>query len=346
MLNDNRWISLGILAMLFALIWPSPVAAQDEARVRAILFYSPTCPHCHIVMTEVIPPLQAEYGQRLRVLEVDTSTAEGNALWQATVTRYQPELVGVPTLVVGDELLIGSREIPDRFPGLIEAGLSAGGIEWPDLPGLEALVGTEVDPSSQQMTLVERFTRDLAGNTLSVFVLVVLVAALVAVMKPRPWLTEAAERFSPWGMLVAIAVGMIAATYLSYVETTGTEAVCGPVGDCNTVQQSEFAVLFGFLPVAVLGVLGYLAILVAHVYATWIKGPWSDVVAPAVVFMMALFGLALSVFLTFLEPFVIGATCAWCLTSAVSMMFIAVLSAGPGWTAMRTMFERQPSPAR
>jgi uncharacterized membrane protein len=157
---------------------------------------------------------------------------------------------------------------------------------------------------------------------------------------------EVAERFSPWGMLVVIAVGLIAATYLSYVETTGAEAVCGPVGDCNTVQQSEFAVLFGFLPVAVLGVIGYLAILVAYVYATWMEGPRSEVIAPAVVFVMALIGLVFSIFLTFLEPFVIGATCAWCLTSAISMMFTALLSAGPGWTAMRAMFERQTSPAR
>ncbi len=50
---------------------------------------------------------------------------------------------------------------------------------------------------------------------------------------------------------------------------------------------------------------------------------------------MALFGLAFSTYLTFLEPFVIGATCAWCLTSAVCMLGVALASAGSGWTSLR-----------
>ena len=43
---------------------------------------------------------------------------------------------------------------------------------------------------------------------------------------------------------------------------------------------------------------------------------------------LALFGTLFSIYLTFLEPFVIGATCAWCLTSAVSMTLILLLVAG------------------
>lgn len=51
------------------------------------------------------------------------------------------------------------------------------------------------------------------------------------------------------------------AGYLAYVEATQSTAVCGPVGDCNTAQQSEYARLFGVLPIGVIGVVGYLAIL-------------------------------------------------------------------------------------
>jgi uncharacterized membrane protein len=36
----------------------------------------------------------------------------------------------------------------------------------------------------------------------------------------------------------------------------------------------------------------------------------------------AFFGTLFSVYLTFLEPFVIGATCAWCLSSAVIMALL------------------------
>jgi uncharacterized membrane protein len=122
--------------------------------------------------------------------------------------------------------------------------------------------------------------------------------------------------------------------YLSYVETTGAEAICGPVGDCNSVQESEYALLFGILPIAVLGLVGYVAILAAYVVGRVADGVASDY-ADAATFLMAVFGLVFSTYLTFLEPFVIGATCAWCLTSAVCMIGVTLLSAGPGWTALR-----------
>jgi uncharacterized membrane protein len=41
----------------------------------------------------------------------------------------------------------------------------------------------------------------------------------------------------------------------------------------------------------------------------------------------ALLGTLFSIYLTFLEPFVIGATCAWCLTSAVIMTLLLWSSA-------------------
>jgi uncharacterized membrane protein len=149
-----------------------------------------------------------------------------------------------------------------------------------------------------------------------------------------------ASRALPWAFLVIALIGTIAATYLSYVETTQTEAVCGPVGDCNAVQQSEYAVIFGFLPMAVFGLLGYIAIIVTFIYGQWIKGPYAEY-APAVTFLLAAFGAVFSAGLTFLEPFVIGATCMWCLTSAVCMGLLLLLSAGPGWAALRPHFYRR-----
>ena len=44
---------------------------------------------------------------------------------------------------------------------------------------------------------------------------------------------------------------------------------------------------------------------------------------------MSVVGTAFSAYLTFLEPFVIGASCGWCLTSAVLMlMLLWVIFAG------------------
>jgi uncharacterized membrane protein len=82
--------------------------------------------------------------------------------------------------------------------------------------------------------------------------------------------------------------------------------------------------------------MGYVAILFVYVYGTWIQGA-GDQYAPALVFLMAFFGLNFSIYLTFLEPFVIGATCAWCLTSAVSMALITLFGAGPGWPSLQLL---------
>ena len=42
--------------------------------------------------------------------------------------------------------------------------------------------------------------------------------------------------------------------------------------------------------------------------------------------VMALAGTAFSAYLTFLEPFVIGATCVWCITSAVVVGLLLLTS--------------------
>jgi uncharacterized membrane protein len=112
------------------------------------------------------------------------------------------------------------------------------------------------------------------------------------------------------------------AGYLTFIETTGAPAICGPVGDCQTVQQSEFARLSGIIPVGAVGIAGYGAILTVWVAAHSKAGARMAPVLP----VLALIGVLVSIYLTFLEPFVIGATCLWCLTSAVIMTGLLWLS--------------------
>jgi uncharacterized membrane protein len=132
---------------------------------------------------------------------------------------------------------------------------------------------------------------------------------------------------------LAALAGLFAAVYLAYVEVGQVEAICGVVGDCNSVQQSQYAVLFGLIPVGVLGLIGYLAMVFAWVLS-WSNNPAIGNTARAALFGMAWFGVLFSMYLTFLEPFVIGATCAWCLTSALVMMLLFWLVAPAGLEAL------------
>jgi uncharacterized membrane protein len=128
-----------------------------------------------------------------------------------------------------------------------------------------------------------------------------------------------------WAILIAVLGGLIVSGYLTFVETTGTDVMCGPSGGCGDVQDSPYATLFGFLPVGLLGFIGNIAILVA--WLVWQFGPaaikkW----AALAIWGMGIFGVLFSIYLTFLEPFVIGATCMWCIASAVIMMMVLLVS--------------------
>jgi uncharacterized membrane protein len=179
--------------------------------------------------------------------------------------------------------------------------------------------GEQAPPASLQELVLGRIRQDPVGNTLSI---IVLVGMLGSVAGAAWFYTRSAGKTlrQSWAWLIpALCLfGMVVAGYLTFVETTHTLAVCGPVGDCNTVQQSEYARLFGFLPVGLLGLVGYVLILCAWGVGRFTSGRQAHLGGLAL-FGLVAFGLLFSIYLTFLEPFVIGATCAWCLTSAIIM---------------------------
>jgi uncharacterized membrane protein len=136
-----------------------------------------------------------------------------------------------------------------------------------------------------------------------------------------------------WAIPILCIIGLGIAGSLAYVETTQVDAVCGPVGDCNTVQQSEYARLFGILPIGVLGMIGYIAICLAWLLTRYADGYLSNFGYLSIL-AITISGTLFSVYLTFLEPFVIGATCAWCLTSSILMTTLMLLSAAPAKLAV------------
>ena len=358
--------SLFIFFLLLGFALPSVASAQDEPVVRAVLFYSPTCPHCHKVIQEDLPPLVQKYGKQLQILMIDVTSEGGRELYlsAADSVPIPEDKRGVPALVVGDKLLVGDKQIPEEFPGIIEQGLAAGGIDWPAIPGLDRILkqveekaqtpeaastpgsespqatpaagneseGASLNPvdvkSISEMSIGERLALDPVGSAIAIITLIFMVGMLAwaiiywaksnLALAPGPgWIN--------WAIPILSIIGMGVAFYLAFVETTGARAVCGPVGDCNVVQQSDFAVLFGILPVGVAGFIGYIAILALWAWQRF--GPVEKVektawILPFIIF----FGAAFSTYLTFLEPFVIGAICMWCMTSAWVMTLLLFLT--------------------
>lgn len=345
----RKLMLFGLLAML--LLMPLAVAAQQPV-VRAVFFYSPTCPHCEQVIAEDMPPLADQYGDQLLVLYIDVTTQLGQALYQSAIQSLAipEERLGVPTLVVGDAVLVGSLEIPQQFPSIIERGLAQGGVDWPTIEGLPEVVASiessnveaEAVPN-ESATVLDRIMLDPVGNGLSILVLLAMVVSLlfgiVAWRRPPSAAMATIPAWHSWAELVLIVVGAAVASYLTFIETSTAEAVCGPIGDCVAVNTSQYAWLFGVLPVGLLGLVGYLLVAAAWIVERLSEGRTRQL-AQLTMFGLILIGLLFSIYLTFLEPFVIGATCLWCLTSAVIMTVLFLIKLAPARAAYRQLFAR------
>ncbi len=330
-----------LLILLLLLVSVLPAVQADEPVVQAILFRSPTCPACHSVIDELLSPMAGDYGDRLQIMAIDTSQSAGLLLYNAAVQRYQIQRQGVPTLVVGDVVLVGGREIPEQFPSLVEEGLAAGGIGWPDIPGLAQAVSEAhmtIGSEGLQPVGTQAPPPDPVGFALAWVVLAGMVAALGyaawrvgtarqclgrLLQSDRKPLTYA----KTWAIPILDLVGLIIAAYLAYVEITHVEALCGPIGECNIVQTSSYALMLG-IPVAVLGVLYYLAIGALWVGQRYLVGRWANLSALGLL-GLTLFGILFSIYLTCLELFVVRAICSWCLGSAVTATILMLLVVVP-----------------
>ena len=130
-----RSVIIMVLALSGRLLVSNSVRADDPV-VRTVLFWSEGCAHCHEVLEEHLPPLEEEYGERLLIRAIEITAPENYELWLAVLNAYQvpSERQGVPMLIIGDTVLVGSREIPEQLPGLIEQHLAAGGVGFRTSP--------------------------------------------------------------------------------------------------------------------------------------------------------------------------------------------------------------------
>ncbi len=166
-----------------------------------------------------------------------------------------------------------------------------------------------------------RFMQDPIANSIAVLVLLALFYGLGRALLMYYQAEPPKRHYAGQWLAVLAIVGIGVSAYMFFVEATHTEAICGPLGNCNTVQQSPYATLFGFLPVGLFGLLGYVVIVLVWLIQSFGSRP-IRLPAAFVLWGMLLFGNLFSAYLTFLEPFVIGTTCVWCVISALLMFFL------------------------
>jgi uncharacterized membrane protein len=126
-------------------------------------------------------------------------------------------------------------------------------------------------------------------------------------------------------MLVLAVIGVGLASYLTYVHYSGAIVLCSTKHNtCAQVQKSRYSELAG-VPVALIGLIGYLAILGS------LLAPEDERTRFATV-ALTLGGFGFSAYLTYREVFTLHKICEWCVGSAVLMTIVMCLAA---WRFLR-----------
>ena len=120
-----------------------------------------------------------------------------------------------------------------------------------------------------------------------------------------------------------VIVGLLVSIYMTVYKLTSNNAMCLGSGDCSTVNASRFSEVNG-IPVAVIGVLGYLAILATLFFEN--RNNFLKQNGTLLIFGMALAGFIFTVWLIYVEVAILKALCPFCVTSQTAMTIIFILA--------------------
>ncbi len=126
-----------------------------------------------------------------------------------------------------------------------------------------------------------------------------------------------------WFAIAFSVIGLGVSLYLIYIKLFPAAPFCMGIGDCEAVNTSIYSTIHG-IPIAVFGALAYAAMLGTLLLEPRI-GLFNDW-GPTIVFGLALAGMLYSAYLTYIELFVIKKICPYCVTSAIAITLITIIS--------------------
>ena len=136
------------------------------------------------------------------------------------------------------------------------------------------------------------------------------------------------EEFQPSKSRMWVSVLSLIGLFIALYMLAHSVGLMGPVlcgiGDCAAVEASPYSRMGG-IPVSAFGEVGYtllLALGLAGLQPRWAEAPG---IAGGII-ALAFVGFGFSVYLTYLEAYVIHAWCQWCVSSAILMTIIFFLS--------------------
>jgi uncharacterized membrane protein len=123
--------------------------------------------------------------------------------------------------------------------------------------------------------------------------------------------------------LALVVLGLLVSIYMTIYKIYHVESMCLGSGDCSTVNASKYSEVNG-IPVAVIGSIGYAAILAVHLLEN--RNRFFKQNSTLMIFGMALTGFIFTVWLIYVEIALIKALCPFCVTSQVAMTLIFIIA--------------------
>jgi uncharacterized membrane protein len=120
-------------------------------------------------------------------------------------------------------------------------------------------------------------------------------------------------------LLIVALLGFADATYLTVEHYKGSIPPCTVVEGCETVLTSEYSVVAG-VPVSLAGAIFYFLILVG--VFSFIESKKTSLLKWALI--LTVIGFLMTLWFTYLQAFVIGAFCLYCLGSALTSTVLFV----------------------
>ncbi len=123
-------------------------------------------------------------------------------------------------------------------------------------------------------------------------------------------------------LLTFSTIGILISAYLAYSKLTNNPLICGLSNGCDIVQSSKYSLFLG-IPLGIWGMGYYFGLFTAFYAEELSKFRW----------IMIIWGLLFSIYLTAIEAFVLYAYCLWCLGSLVNIIIITAIY---GFQSMKT----------
>jgi uncharacterized membrane protein len=119
-----------------------------------------------------------------------------------------------------------------------------------------------------------------------------------------------------WGAIISAVAGAAVSIYMTIYKLTDNNSMCLGSGDCATVNASKYSEVYG-IPLGVVGLIGYAGILLV----LWLekRHPLGKEYGNLLAMGMSFSGFIYSLYLTYLELYVIKAICPFCVASAVAI---------------------------